>query len=104
MEKELSLSTKELIVCIEDLYNVPFGELSGGSETMSLEHFPFFCDIDEAFEVLDIKANGSYTPIGGVDSEFSVEFKYKGLRFQVNGSVRWGYAHLAKYEELKKER
>lgn len=100
MEKELSPSTKELIANIEHLCDVPYGELSGGVECILLEHFPFYCHIDDAFEALGIKdAEGSYTPIGGVDSEFNVGFKYKGIRFQVNGTVRWAYAHLAKYKD-----
>ncbi len=98
-----SITTKNIIDTIQALEKKTFQSYSEPyktSEHLELLYFPFFLDVDAAFESLNIDAEGSYTQISGVDSDFSIPFEYAGFRWVISGSVRDGTSGITKYKAL----
>ena len=98
---DITPTTKNIIDTIQAMQSLP-NDLGANSLHHKLLFFPFFDDVDRAFEELEIKAEGSYTPIGGIDSEFNICFPLDGFNWQIDGTVRYGHASIARYDKIEK--
>lgn len=88
-------TTKEIIKAINTLKEIE----DEPSSNILLSNFPFFINVNEAFEELKIDAEAYYAQTHGVDSEFDIPFRIDGIQYSISGTVRYGYAHVNKFLE-----
>lgn len=97
---DITPAAKNIIDTIKSMQPLP-NDPNSSSLHRGLLLFPFFDDVDRAFSELEINAEGSYTPIGGIDSEFNICFPLDGYRWQIDGTVRYGYASIGRYGRIE---
>lgn len=102
MENNLDISKTTLFIMekITELRSRPLD--AENSILLDTEHFPFYDDVQRAFEEMGIESEALYTPVGGVDSEFDICFPLDGYRWQISGTLRYGYAHLYRFDKIEK--